>query len=603
MTAFRADFAVLVLALGLCAPAARAQWMDPSTPPVVSDEDLPPVADEPAPAATPATAPPKALPGAVAAPVATGQIAPPTDIQVGALGTVEGAPTGLLDSTNGGLGDDLWGGSARRTVEALLARAPLVSSDPALRALTKRIVLTKAAAPLGSAKRAFVTIRIERLLDAGLIDDAGALAASASVPSDDDFARVQANALLIDGRGGDVCTDRTAARLTLGDAFWLELRTYCYATSGDQAATELTHSVIDAQGYADPAFDALMDDVLNKKTVVPGQIAHPTAMHIFLMRQAALPISGALASVMGTPENLLAMRDIRNSPRVRLDAADRIIRTGAADISALKLIADAQDIPLSNMANASTDAQQLPFFAGQVLLRRAIAIETRPDPRAQLLFEALSLGDKNGLLPLAAELQGDALATLKPTPTNRSMGSMFARALLLAGHPGAARAWLSDRDAMTSVVDLIQSNPARDAKLQAALGAFATGLVRNPPLPDTERSYKALILGIADVLGRPLPPDAKKQAPALEAGQWDGARPNPSVMRNIENVSGHPERKGEALLLILDTIRSVGLRDMAPDTTIELVRLLGAIGVPDAARDIGMEALMLYVAPPPAPKP
>jgi len=84
---------------------------------------------------------------------------------------------------------------------------------------------------------------------------------------------------------------------------------------------------------------------------------------------------------------------------------------------------------------------------------------------------------------------------------------------------------------------------------------------------------------------------------------WDGKRPDAGVMQRIESAALTPERKGEALLLILDTIRSIGLRDLAPDDTIELVRLLVAMGLPDAARDLGIEALALYVPPPPPPVP
>ena len=104
-------------------------------------------------------------------------------------------------------------------------------------------------------------------------------------------------------------------------------------------------------------------------------------------------------------------------------------------------------------------------------------------------------------------------------------------------------------------------------------------------------------------MGRPLPPDAKAQVSGIEAMKWGGARPDPAVMQRIEDASLHPDRKGEALLLILDTIHSVGLSDLAPDDTIELIRLLGAMGLPDSARDLGLEALALYVPPPPPPPP
>jgi hypothetical protein len=556
---------------------------------VADDEDTP----SSAPAATAA---PQALPGTFGGPAAATPAPQNSSVEVGVLGTAEGPSVGLLDP---GLGEELWSGAERATVEGLLTRVPLVSPDPALRALAKRIVLSKAAAPPGPSKRALITVRIEKLLEAGLIDEAGALAAQLSLANDADFARVQADALLTANRAADVCGELTATRLTAGESFWLQLRAYCAAVGGDQATADLTRAVLEAQGNSDKAYDTLVDDALNHKIDPPGPITHPTAMHLFLLQQAGLPI-GDVAAAMGTPANLLALRDPRNSAQVRFAAAERIVRTGAVSVLELKTLADAQDIPLARLANASADAQVVPFFAGQVLLRRAALIEPRPDVKAQLVYEALSLGDKAGLLPLAAGLQGDIAASIKPVPANRAMADLFARALLLAGFPDAASRWLTDKDVLQTAVDLIVPNPARDAKAQAAYSAFAAALVKNPPDMDPNKPAKALLLGIADVLGRPLPPDAKLQAPGIEAMKWDGKRPDAGVMQRIESASLHPDRKGEALLMILDAIHSIGLRDLAPQVTTEFVRLLVAMGLPDAARDIALEALTLYV-PPPAP--
>jgi hypothetical protein len=570
---------------------------DEDAPPVASDEDLPPVADdEDTPPA--ASAPPQTLPGTATQPEALSP--PPQDagIEVSTLGTTEGPPVGLLDSANGGLGEGLWGGSERAAIEDLLSRIPLVSPDPVLRALAKRIVLTRAAAPPGPSKRALVTVRIEKLLEAGLIEEAGALAAQASVPNDAEFARVQADALLTANRAADVCGEATATRLSAGEPFWLQLRAYCAAAGGDQPTADLTRAVLEAQGNSDKAYDTLVDDVLNHKSDPPGPIAHPTAVHLFLLQQAGLPI-GEVAAAMGTPANLLAMRDARNSAQVRFAAAERIARTGAASVAELKALADAQDIPLTRLADASADAQGAPLFAGQVLLRRAAQIEPRPDAKDRLVFEALLIGDKAGLLPLAAGLQGDVVASLKPAPANRLVADLFARALLLAGLPDAAARWLGDQDMLRTAVDLAAPNPVRDAKAQAAYSAMTAALVRNPPSADPDKPAKALLLGIADVLGRPLPPDAKAQVPGIEAMNWGGKRPDPAVMQRIETAASNPDRRGEALLMILDTIRSIGLSDLAPDDTIEFVRLLGAMGLPDSARDLGIEALALYVPPPP----
>jgi len=92
------------------------------------------------------------------------------------------------------------------------------------------------------------------------------------------------------------------------------------------------------------------------------------------------------------------------------------------------------------------------------------ADRARPDAKAQLVAEAFSLGENARLLPLAAGLQGDIAASIKPTAANRGMADLFARALLLAGLPDAAARWLNDTDVLQTAVALAAPTPARDVK-------------------------------------------------------------------------------------------------------------------------------------------
>jgi hypothetical protein len=618
----RLAYALALLAPFAAAPVA-AQWSD-DKPPVLTPDDYPPEAGEDDPVQPPGSvpaaqnsapdvstesgdAPSDGTANGAPRPLQTGAevtaLPPPgQDIEVETLGTAEGPPAGTLDPSTGGLDGNIWSGSGRAGVLDLLTRAPLASADPTLRDAAKRIILTRAAAPVGPAKHAFVTARIEKLLDAGLIEDAGALASQAAIPNDADFARMQATALLIAGRADDVCSDKTAMRLASDDVFWMQLRAYCAAASGDQPTAELTNSVLKAQGNDDPAYDTLVEDVLNRYGTEPGPIAHPTAMHVFLFQHAGLPLPPGVARTMDTAETLLVMRDARNTPRTRFEAAERIVTTGAASVDELKAIADAQDLPQERVANAYADAPNLPFFMGQVLLRRAAVIEPRPEVKARLAAEALSLGRKFDLLPLASALQADAIASIKPSPSNRPQARLFARALLLAGRPDAALRWATGDAVMQTVAGMASQDPSRMAAVQTSLDAFATGLIKDPPDPDADRSYKALILGLADVLGLPMPPDARAQAASIESQMWDGQRPGPGLMRSIQEVSLRPERRGEALLMILDAIHKIGFENLAPDVTIEFVRLLGNMNQQETARAVALDALAQYV-PPPLPAP
>src|SRR5580658_643919 len=88
-------------------------------------QDEPPIDDSAPPVATQA---PRQLPGA---PVEQTQLPPPSSepdaslpaaangVVVAPLGAPEGAPAGLLDSSNGGLGADIWTGSSREEIDAL----------------------------------------------------------------------------------------------------------------------------------------------------------------------------------------------------------------------------------------------------------------------------------------------------------------------------------------------------------------------------------------------------------------------------------------------------------------------------------------------------
>ena len=636
MTGSRVRKFLSAAALGALMLPAAAQWVD-HKPPVLGPGDYPPEATQDPPDKAPATqaakpapgaqtAPDKAAPdqdGATGAPRSLGEPTPanqtdapyvpppsgaivqPAPVEVDALGTAEGPPVGTLDATNGGFGDHLWSGSDRGKTETLLARAPIVSGDPVLRDLVRRTVLTRAAAPPGQAKKAFVTMRIERLLDAGLVKEAGALAAQAAVPNDEEFARLQATAILLASRAADACGPATALRQTAGEVFWLQLRAYCADAAGDSATADITKAVLKAQGHYDPAYETLVEDVLTKKQLAPGAIANPTAIHIFLIQQAGLPVTDPVARKMGTAENLLVARDSRNSPRARFEAAERIVATGALSAPDLIKIADAQDLPLNRLANAAAEAPNLPFFMGQVVLRRAAAIETRPEENARLAALALTLGEKAKQSPLAAALEADVIASLKPTPVTREHARSFARALILAGRSDLAGRWTQGDVVMKVVAAFATQDPARLAAVQSDLSAFAASLIKTPPAPDADRSYKVLVLGLADVLGFTMPADAKAAAISLESNTWDGERPGPGQMRTIHELARSPERRGEAVLMITGAIQTFGLKDLAPDVTIAFVRLLTQINEPAAARSLALEAMAEYVPPPlpPAPPP
>jgi len=525
--------------------------------------------------------------------VETGPIVPrPEAVQTSVLGTLDESSGGSLDTSNGGYESNIWSGSGRADVDDLLAKAPLASPDSAVHALARKVLLTRADAPQGPIHRAFAAMRIQKLLDAALVDSAGELAAQVQAKDNADLARIQADALLLAGRVKDVCGPQTAARTTQSDLFWLELRAYCAATGGDTATADMTREIMNAQGAVDPAYSALIADVIDGAKKPVEKISKPNALHVFLLHKAGMPIPVDLVKSIGPSVNLLILRDPKATPDQRLAAAERVLRMGAVSTNELKAVADAQVVTSDQTANALTAAPKLSFLRAQTLLRRAAQLESRPAAKAALIHEALTLGDKVGLFEIASNLQADVAVSIDAKGVAQSEGPLIGWSLLLAGKTNAATPWLGDNDIARAVLGLATN---KDDSAQAALSSIATRLAKDvDKTQSASRPMEALLLGLYDATGHTLPADAKAEASAMRAQHLPGRRPDDAAMQKMLLAAATPERKGEAILRILDIVGAKGPGDLAPDVTIEIVRALEAMNLKDASRSFAIHALMLY---------
>ncbi len=575
MTGFRAEAVFFGFIASVMAAAAAAGPQAASAPPRLL---------------TPGA--PAAAPGTPAQPPVPNPGTPPRII-VRSLGDIDGPAVGLLDDTNGGLGQQMWTGSDHAVIEDLLARVPAGSNSVVVRNLSRRLLLTTADSPLGEKRRSLLTIRLEDLLNAGMLAEAGALASMASLKDDPDFARVQADALLYAQRKDDVCGPRTATRLSSSAPFWIELRAYCYAANGDDPALELTRAAMTAQNLDDKTFDTLLDDVVGGRSKNPGEIVAPSSLHVFLMLESNVPVSGAVAQKLGLPANIFAMREKRNPPDVRLDAAARALKAGSATAYDLIEVARAQKFSPGELANPVEAAQKMPFLAAEALLYQAINEAKEPAVKARILWAALELGENKGLLDVAANMHADAIGSIVADKNQRDVAPLMARAAMLTGKPDVAASWIAtldpDRDksvlaALIATLDLIATAPARDVQAQAALVRLA----------GTNDARGALVLGVYDAIGLPMPPEANSVVPKLVKQPWPGRRPAAAQMQRLESALGNPERSGEAILTILDIIGAKGPGDLAPDVTIDLMQALRREGLTDVARRLGIEALLTF---------
>jgi hypothetical protein len=533
----------------------------------------------------------------------------PPGVRVRSLGSVDGPPIGLLDSTSGGLGTDIWQDVPRSRAEDMLKRLPLASAIPSVRALTRRLVLTTADAPAGEAPHAFLSVRLHALLDAGLLEDAGNLAAKAVPKDDPELARLVADSILFAGHGGDACGPATKMRLDSAERFWVELRAYCYAAAGDAGALDLTRAVMQAQKLDSRVFDILLDDVQAHHANVPARISKPDSLEVFLLQSVGFPIEAAWSQQLAMPVSVLAMRDAKNSPEQRLEAAEDVARAGAATPAELAVIADAQAFTPEQTSGAASIAPTLPFLAGQALLRRAVRDAADPAVKKERLFEALSLAYRKNLLPLAAQLQGSAASAVKPQREDRDRAMTMASALMLSGHAEAAARWYDVLDLNSSAdlplvhllqveLNLVAPSPARTFEAQDALSWFAAQ-ANAPAAGDDTLSSAFLALGIYDALGLASPPEANSALALLKSRQWTGREPGADVLARVSAARADSGRRGDALLSTLDFIGSDGPGDVAPDAIVVFVKVLADMGYTEAAHALAADALLLRRAPAP----
>jgi hypothetical protein len=387
----------------------------------------------------------------------------------------------------------------------------------------------------------------------------------------------------------------------------MQLRAYCFGISGQRDLLDLTRSVIKAQGADDRAFEILLDDALAHKSTPPGELHDPTAVDVFLLRQVGQPVGPGLAARFGLAASVLALKDAKNPPAARADAVTQALHAGAASTAELDAIADAQSFTPQQFANAESAAAGLPFFLGQALIRQALAHTNDDDQKVKLLAVAFRQARQMQLLPVAAVMQQDAAASIIPGPSLRSYAPAFSRALLLAHQADAAERWRdmldpnADADAslaagLAVTLNLVASNPGRTARAHSAL----VWLAQNAAGPQTaggppEQQIAVLALGVYDALGETMPPGL--QLAPLLAKDWPGRVIAPAVRKRLDETLGRPDRKGEAILTVLDTIGAGGPGDFTPAAAATLVRALKAEGEGDAARALAADALLLFQPP------
>jgi hypothetical protein len=584
---------------------------------------------------TPEAPSPPAMPDGVQMPARIPQRG--AAVQIGDLGTLEGPIAGTLDNTNGGLGPTAWQASERDTIVTMLQAVPAATPSAAQRLLMRKVLLTAAVPPPGRAMVSFNQLRLTKLLEGGYVADAADLARSIRAPMNFDILRSQTDAMLYAGRDMDACSDITAHRLDSADSFWVELRAFCYAVSGDTGPLDLTRAVIASQGLADPAFVTLLDGMTSGKPTAPSIVRYPDSIHIVMMARLNLPLTTDTATGLGLPASLLTTASTASPRPLRVAAAEKALRAGVLPIPLLAEILDTSAFTPQDLDGAPALARAEPLMDGLARIRAALKTAGNNEMRAELVHTALEIGEREGLLAQVAALYADEAAQIIPAPDWSNWSDLMVRGLLLADRAEAAQRWFDilDRNmpGMADTVDQLDlamamaaPNARRNAEARQLLEALALAVhpppdpvvvempaaapdpgvgdpltaAPPPPMPPAPRpkpprallTRATLDLGLFDALGELNSPEAQGAVQPLVSEPSPGRRPPPVLMQRIDKAA-LSDARGEVALSVATVLGPQGARDLAPDIVVRLVRALQTSGIHDGAHALAMEALLL----------
>lgn len=210
------------------------------------------------------------------------------------LGALHSGSIGLIGDADGGFGARMWHGTPIKTAVRLLEIIQPASTSQPMKGLFRRLLLTGAALP---AKDAYadriLDLRLEKLQEAGLIDDALSLASrmqERTLTAERRKSIAELN--LLAGKTEDGCRMlQKNSGLENADPFWIKLDSFCLILKNEIDRAELSVALLEEQGVDDPGFFALFAKLAGDKTPVSIDTETRTPLHAAMMKAAELEVA------------------------------------------------------------------------------------------------------------------------------------------------------------------------------------------------------------------------------------------------------------------------------------------------------------------------
>ena len=540
--------------------------------------------------------------GEVELPVPSAPASTESGIEVGALDAIDPDAAGVLLPGVEQFPGDVWSGSRRSRIEALLPRLPATAPSLVMRRLSLSLLTSPAEPPAGRGEAgALVLSRVDRLTAMGAREAAIALLEAAGPPGGAEaIARIRNDRWLAALDYAAAC-ERVLGKAGPGDGYWRRVRILCQAHAGlIEAATLGLELLLETDASPDQAFDDTIYAMAGLAEPVVDGRADPTPLRVAAWRLAQLPIP-AEAVAKSAPDVLAAIvRAPETLPGTRLMAAERAEATGTLSIESLRDLYREIAFSPEELADALAQVEALEPPLGRSLMLQAIEVQTAPALRAELLSAALFLAEAQGAYGTAARALAHVVRTVPPAPEHVWFSAAAGRASIAAGDKDAAAAWYAlasqeaprDAEAARAAIRLwpLMLLGREEASLKTA--PFETWLALR-----AEEGERAVALAranwlvvLVDALGGRADPEVWDRLLA-EARPMPAQAPTPTLVHGLR-MAVEGGQLGETVLMALLLLGDGGPAAAGLATVGPVVSSLVSAGLREEARAIALEAAL-----------
>ncbi|GAB4224118.1 MAG: hypothetical protein Tsb0032_28060 [Kiloniellaceae bacterium] len=533
-------------------------------------------------------------------------------IVINRLGEIDPDSLGILDIDNGGLDSNVWAGSPRPVIEALLADLPGDIASPTLHSLAARLLLSSAEppAPVKSASAtptmadalaaaqaetkdaSFLRQRVERLYALGELAGLNQLLALVPQHVEDPWlAQAKVEGLLLAGKDRAACAEVPAGLARYPAAlFWAKAQVYCQFTAEQTDQAMLGLDLLREQAPdSDPAFFTLANAFIAGS---PGEVdgAQLTPLTLAMLRATGGKVAPQVVPGVA-PLLLHGIAGLGGDNIVaKATAVERLAEMGVVPGERLAGAYGTFEFTEAELAEALERAEEGGGVRGRALLYRAANQETLAATKAEILRAALLSAEADSRANAIARALLPLMRDLPPTPELAWFAPLAARSLFRIGQFERAGAWLS-----VLRLDGFQ-HPESQAAYEELLPLRRLTGGREPLAveatePAAPGAYERRLLLL--VLSRALGQKENLGWIDLAAQGTAGADPLPQLPVLLAMGDAAAEgRRGEAVLLTILAFGRDAPAGSHPLTLGYAVSALAAVGLGNEARALALEAAL-----------